>query len=102
MFRLLFLFLICYSLFILGGILFPLFVVIGFILLAFYGIKALFDLFTPRWPLNRRNHVRLFYTGRNPVMWVLVAIWQGVMTLIYHVIFTISKAIHDGKNSSRS
>lgn len=96
----------CYSLFILGSLLLPVIIGMGFFILVCYGLKFLFDLLTvrpaPSLNENQRIPISLFYRGRNPAVRLLVFIWNSFISLIYQIVFTVTRAINDGKNSYKN
>jgi hypothetical protein len=99
MIRFLFFCLMCYFVFLVGSILFPLFIICGIVALILYGLKALFDFFTPSsYHLDKKEYYH-YYKIRNPAMRLLLNMWQGFISLLYQLVFTITKAINDGKNS---
>lgn len=96
--------LICYILFILGSLMLPILIGIGLIILACYGLKFLIDVlaFRPSPSLKKDAPTYLFYRGRNPAVRLVVFLWNGFISLIYHLVFTITRAINDGKNSYKN
>ena len=81
--------------FLIGTVLLPIVIVIGLIAFVVMVIRSFFDLFFPR----TYNHWKepLYYRNRNPIVRLLARIWGSLMGLVYHVTFTISKAIQDSK-----